>query len=284
MAFDVTIYQIANHPRSTAVTTAMLQGIKAVGDRVQLINQNRYRGLDSRVVVFYGLAGSLARVLQEYSADPRRTCIYIDMGYWGRKDGGRFAGYHKLSVDGRHPTPYFQARRHDGSRAAAFDLRPMPWRKPGGPIVIAGMGPKGARAERYNPTAWERDAIAQIKKHTDRRIIYRPKPNWEGAAPIPGTEFAPGKGDLLDVIRGAHAVVSHHSNACVEGLQAGIPSFVWGGVAEPLSLQDLSQIESPLLPDSRQQWLNDIAWCQWSVAEMAEGLPWRHLKDEGLIP
>ena len=84
-------------------------------------------------------------------------------------------------------------------------------------------------------------------------------------------------------LKGAWAVVTHHSNVAVDGLLQGIPAFCWQGVAAPLSSQDLTKIETPVYPDGREQWTADIAWCQWSIAEMKAGLPWLHLKSEGLI-
>lgn len=286
MAPETVIYLIPGHQRSKSVCDAMKAGIERVGDRVRVASSLRYTRPEADVAVFYGLAGRLHRVLREYGDHPKRKALYIDLGYWGRKEGGRFSGYHKISLDDRHPTAYFQARKHDASRADRFDLKVQPWKKGGKHILLIGMGPKGARAEGFAPREWEREALKRIRAVTKRPVIYRPKPNWENAPPIPGCEFDdPRRATPLEaLLRDCHAVVSHHSNACVEALLAGVPIFTEEGVASPMGLSDLAEIERPIFPAGRRQWANDIAWCQWSVAEMAEGLPWRHLKDEGLIP
>jgi hypothetical protein len=38
----------------------------------------------------------------------------------------------------------------------------------------------------------------------------------------------------------------------------------------------LVKIESPEMPD-RDQWLSDLAYCQWTPAEMRSGVVWKHL-------
>jgi len=83
---------------------------------------------------------------------------------------------------------------------------------------------------------------------------------------------------------GCHAVVTHHSNIAIDALVNGVPAFCWSGAATCMSLQDLAQIEKPLRPPAREQWLANIAWCQWTVGEMASGAMWRQLKLDGMVP
>lgn len=279
---NVAVYQIENHHRSKVICTALMAGIRAAGDRPVLIPAVNYiRQPVAPVAVFYGLEGNLKHVLTDYSQVGK--AVYVDLGYWGRRHGGRWAGYHKLCVNSRHPTDYFQARKHDDRRARMLGVIPQRW-KPGTHILLAGMGDKGARAEGFEPEQWERDAIQQLRQHTDRPIVYRPKPSWKRARPIPGTTFSPRTQDVAEVLTGCHAVVTHHSNVAVDGLVGGTPAFCWHGVGSTLALQDFSRIEEPLYPEGREQFVSDVCYTQWSIDEMGKGLPWRHLKNEGLIP
>jgi hypothetical protein len=280
---DVTIWQIPGHPRSKAVCTAMLEGISKAGDTPILKSALQYTRPDGRVGVFYGLAGKLARAFAEYPA-AGKTAVYVDMGYWGRKEGGRFVGYHKLAVNGRHPTPYFQAHPHDARRIERFGLKLKPWREDGRAVVLAGMGPKGSRAEGFPPQGWERWVVPILQRATGRPILYRPKPNVEGSKPIPGTTMIDKDQPLELALRDAWCLVAHHSNAAVEAIIQGVPAFVAEGVALPMASSDFSAIERPARPEGRERWLNDIGWTQWSVAEMASGEAWLHLKSEGLVP
>lgn len=284
MAIKVALYNIGpHHRRSGLVCAAMAAGIKETGDIPIEIDQASYREPVAPVALFYGFIHNLPKIMRDYREQGLKA-VYVDLGYWGRVAGGRWSGYHKLSVNSRHPTEYFQARPKDNSRAAALRISPGPWRSGGRYILLAGMGDKAAEAEGMAPESWERSAIAEIRKYSDRPIVYRPKPSWKTARPIDGAEYSPPTQDVTRVIRAAHAVVTHHSNVAVDGIVAGIPAFCWDGVAKPLSSQDISKIETPRRPEGRVQWVRDIAWVQWNILEMRRGRAWKYLKDEGLVP
>lgn len=287
MPVEVAVWMIPGHPRSKAVCSAMMQGIALVGDKPTLRASLSYIRPEGDVGLFYGLANNLAKAFGDYPAR-KKTAVYVDMGYFGRKAGGRFAGFHKLAVNSRHPTAYFQNVRHSAERFESFGVELAPWReaRPGAPILIAGMGPKGSRAEGYGTQGWEREVLPSIRAATRRPIWYRAKPNWDQARDLPGAISVNRGAELIDQLQGAHALVAHHSNAAVEAVCAGIPVFVKEGVAVAMGESDFRLIETPRMPsdEERRQWLADIAWTQWSIEEMAEGLAWRYLKDEGLVP
>ena len=282
MAIDVAVYEIMNNGRSRVVCDAMSVGIKKLGDRPVRYSGDHYKGPAANVAVFYGYTQQLRRTMSDYRK--LGGAVYIDLGYWGRHDGGRRAGYHKISLNARHPTEYFMRRPQPRDRFEKFKIEIKPWQRDGEHILVAGMSAKGAEAEGFDPEQWEKETIAALKKFTNRRIVYRPKPNWKHARPLAGTDYSPPKQSPEQALVNCHAVVSHHSNVLIDGLISGVPGFCSVGVAVPVTLRDLSRIDDPIRPENREQWAADVAYCQWSVAEMAMGLPWRHLKHEGLIP
>ena len=143
------------------------------------------------------------------------------------------------------------------------------------------MGAKSAWAEKIEPlNRWETEAVAEIKKYTDRPIVFRPK--TPDVPRIEGTTYDSGV-PLGVALGSANVVVTHHSNVGVDGLIDGAPVFSTIGVASVMGLQDLSRIENPYYPENREQWLNDVSYCQWSVTELRSGVCWQHLRDEGLI-
>lgn len=283
MALRVAVVHVGRHRRSNAVCDAMAIGIRQVGDHVVRLSDEHPQATQFDAAVFYGLAGNLPQIMEAYRSTGRYA-VHIDLGYWARKTDNRLSGYHKIVVNDRHPTAYFQKRFHIHDRILRFGVRPRPWSKDGRHIVLAGMGAKASISLGFQPEEWERGMLAEIREHTDRPIVYRPKPSWREAAPIEGTIFSSAEEPLTTALANAHALVTHHSNAAVDSIVAGVPAFCWYGVAVPMSGQNISTIEDPLRPEGREQWLADIAWCQWSIREMGRGLPWRHLKDEGLIP
>lgn len=76
----------------------------------------------------------------------------------------------------------------------------------------------------------------------------------------------------------AYCVVGFNSNALTESVMEGIPTFSMcaSSMAWQCSNTDLSQIETPKFFD-RQQWLNNLGYCQWREDEIARGDPWFHL-------
>lgn len=289
MAAEVVVYTHRSRQRPKLIAQAMYNGIKrAGGEKVHISSVTGTLDMSIPVAVFYGLSGPLAPLFEQYKARAAEgyRAVYIDLGYWGRRAGGTFMGYHKVSVNARHPTRYFQARQHGSDRAGRLGLELT--RNPNhhaDAILLAGMGAKAAIYEGYQPEQWERVAIQQIRQHTDRPIYYRPKPSWKEAQPIDGTVFAPAPAPLDELLSQCYAVVTHHSNVACDGLLAGVPCLVWDGVATVLGHQEFRDIERPRLPsqERRQQWLQDVAYCQWTLEEMREGRVWRHLKDEGLL-
>lgn len=279
MVTRVAIYRINNHRRSEVITAAIHRGIHAVGDRSVIYDRPVIKP-DAEVAVFYGFNEQMRHVFKVYRQANLKV-VYIDLGYWDRKLPSALEGYHKFAVNGRHPTAYFQNRPHQTDRLERFNLK-FRDRTPGDHILVAGMGDRAAEADGLEPEQWERSAVAMLRKHTSRPIVYRPKPTYLGAKPINGTIDGSDLA-LSELFESCHAVVTHHSNVAVDGLIAGIPAFCIDGVAAPMGTADLTKIESAELVGDRRAWAASVAYCQFNVDEMRRGVPWRHLKDEGLV-
>lgn len=263
----------------------MIQGIQAAGDRAHVLAPDSFTGSPSHeLAVFYGLEGKLGEIFAAYVGSDRRV-VYIDLGYFGRREGGRFTGFHKISVNARHPTVYFQKPAHPADRLAHFRIEAQPRKGPGRHILVAGMSDKGAISEGFSPNQWELQAIFSLRLNTDRPIYYRPKPSYKRAIPLAGSVFRDAQRPLEEDLANCHAVVTHHSNVAVDALIAGIPAYCEAGVAAPLCGFDIANIDTPVIAplEVRRQWLQDLAYTQWSIDELAGGDCWRHLQTEGLI-
>lgn len=263
----------------------MAAGLARLGVQAFTQDERRFRGeLEADVAVFYGLQGNTPALFDLYSKTPGHAAMYIDLGYWGRREGGRFTGYHKIAINDRHPTRYLMDLPMPPDRFSRFGVQIEPWAAKGPTILLAGMGDKGAIAEGYAPEEFERWAIAEIRKYTDRPIVYRPKPSWKDAKPIPGVGWSPRTVPIETELRQAWAVVTHHSNVGVDAAIAGVPVFTVAGVAKYLSMPSLAAIDSVYAsPFDRHQWAANLAYTQWSIDEMRAGLPWKHALEHGLI-
>lgn len=267
--------------RSRILASAMAEGIMAAGDAAEVNQSWTFRSADADVAVFYGLEGSLPKVFADYRA-AKKPVVFMDLGYWGRRNGGKYAGYHKITVNSRHPNEYFQRVTHGNERAKQLNLNVKEWNSNGKFVLIAGMSDRASIFFGYKPLQWEREAAKIVRAHTERPIHFRPKPGHSGS--VEGAVLVSSAVPINASLREAHAVVSYQSNANIDGLICGIPSFCVEGAASAISHSDLSMIESPRRDVDRRQFCNDLAYCQWNLEEMKNGTAWRHLKNEGLIP
>ncbi len=278
---NVSVYYAPGNKRSKTLAEAAYKGLRRIGETAVLRDSTKYTGVVSSYAVFYGLSMGLNRIFEDYKK--YATAVYIDLGYWHRRLGGRFNGYHKVIVNSRHPTAYFQNNKHSPERFKALGLKIKPWREKGNRILLAGMSAKAALAEGLIQFQWEKKALESITHVSTKPVTYRPKPNCLQSRPLVGAGYDK-RTPLPLALAGCHALVTRQSNTAVDALLEGIPVFCEKGVASVMGESDLSLIDTPYFPEDRQRWAEDIAWCQFTTAEIAEGVPWRHLKDEGLIP
>lgn len=218
--------------------------------------------------------------------DPRPV-ITCDLAYFGREEAAE-RRWVKVSVNDPHPTTYFQRRPKDAARFSGFGIPLLPERiNPAGAVVIAASGPKSSARDGLEFQGWERAAIQHLRQHTDRPLVYRPKPYMKAGAPQPLEGAAMDLRKPVDLLlRDAWAVVTRQSNVAVDALRCGLPVFAEAGVASVLGLKDLGLIEAPWRPSeaAKVQFFADLAWCQFRLAELRSGFLWDHLAQEGLLP
>jgi hypothetical protein len=132
--------------------------------------------------------------------------------------------------------------------------------------------------------------INKIKQYTDRPIRVRMHPlrqdrqlevlknfNIDISKNTQGAGLLEGGDGLYEDFRNAYAVVGFNSNALTESICEGIPTFSMcaSSMAWDCSNKDLKDIENPKTYE-RQQWLNNLGYCQWREDEITRGDPWDH--------
>lgn len=209
--------------------------------------------------------------------------IMLDKGYVRHSGPGPIPTweYWRVSVDAHHPTQYLMDTARPSDRFDRLNLEVQPWRTKGKQVVIAGSSAKyHAFYDLKDPTTFAKQIIKELLPR-GRPIIYRPKPSWKEAVEIKGSIFSRGKESIMDVLAGAHALVTHGSNATFEAMLAGIPSIVLGeAVAKPISSTSLTEIEDPRIAsdEERLQLLHNLAYCQWRMSEFASGEAWSFIR------
>jgi hypothetical protein len=188
-----------------------------------------------------------------------RQFVYWDRGYcrrifatWlPRGENGGFYRWHLNSFQ-------MQAIRNvPDDRWKALKTEVQPWAKGGRHIVIA--APTFPYSAFHGTERWTDITVDALARATDRPLMIRGKES---------------KRPLAEDLKGAHALVSHGSNAATEAVILGCPVFVHSDSAAALvGKTDLKQIESPAYPD-RQPWLNSLAYSQFSEVELTNGVLW----------
>lgn len=282
----VLIYQQQNE-RSRKICNAFFESVKSCGDDVSIVKMSRDMVAPAAdVAIFYGQSDGGKELLKSYVAAGKHV-LYVDMGYWNRKTKQDvYGGYHKISLDGLHPSKFQLQASSSDDRFIKQDIPIKRVRSfQGKHILLAGLSGKASAVNDLKPYEWELETIKLIKATTNRPIVYRPKPSWKEAQPIPGTIFSPRTEDLHKVLLNSHCVVTRHSNVTIDGIVEAIPGYTQLGAASDIcySFEDLDKIENATTPlyEHRYDFCSKLAYCQWNLEEMRNGAAWRWYR--GLI-
>jgi hypothetical protein len=196
----------------------------------------------------------------------------------------------KVGLNGINRDAYFGELSNDSSRADSFGLVLKDWSKEGEFILIAGQHDKSLQWQNMpRMSQWVMQTIETIQRHSKRPILFRPHPRCRLDAietqyknvyrqeprQIPGTY------DDFDMqFKNIWATVSWSSNPGIHSIINGVPAFTGpSSLAYTVANNDFALIENPIRPD-RQQWLNDYAWTEFTVEEIAQGIPLKRLTKE----
>lgn len=277
------VFYHSDKPREELLANAFADGARSHGEEVVL----RRLTEDKVVAEECTLACMVGVKSRELFWNHWRAGIhtlYFDKGYSRHALSGpvKIWEYWRVAVDSHQPTLKFQKVKRPSDRRDKLGFSFEPWRSVGETIVIAGSSAK--YHEFYgmkDPTRVTEKIIRKIKSVSGREIIYRPKPSWKDARPIRGATFSSPAESIEDVLKRAHVLVTHGSNACFEAVVSGVPCIILGdAVAKPMSSTELDFVDNPRLASDkeRNQWLSDLAYCQWTLAELASGEAWSYIK------
>lgn len=273
------VFWHSGHPREKNLSEAVAAGAGRCGDQIELRELTELPELvDCEMACLVGVKSR--DWFRIYGEAGKRVAIF-DKGYVRHRSPDK-PRFWRIAVGGQQPVAYVNAAAHDSVRWDSWDLTTLPWGEDGSAILIAGSSAKAmAWAGIMDATEWVRDLVKHIRALTDRPIIYRPKPSWRDAKPVPGTEFSQNRHELWDCMKRSHVMITHSSNACFDAVLAGLPAIVLGeGIAKPISSTSVEDIDHPRRADAneRKRWLSNVAWCQFTLPEFAEGLGWRQIR------
>jgi hypothetical protein len=191
----------------------------------------------------------------------------------------------KVGLNGINRTAYFGEPGNDGSRANQLGLVCKPWRSDGDFILVCGQHNKSLQwQDMPSMRSWFIQTYHEIRKHTERPIMFRPHPRCRLEHIELGLKHVyrqdpkkiDGSYDDFDMtFDRIHATVSYSSNPGIHSILNGVPAFVGtSSLAYDVGndIDFMHDIENPMMPD-RTQWLNDYAHTEYTIEEIAQGMP-----------
>lgn len=191
-----------------------------------------------------------------------------------------------------------EERDYPADRFNALGLSYSGWKKKRGKKIIIALQLAGDASLRHNDiNEWCKNTVQTLRRHTDRPIEIRTHPGvsdkgwsnheelfrWFLFKNFPNVQFVNGKETPWeDHILDAYCVVAYTSGMSIDAVLNGIPVIAVdeGNFAWNVGERKLSNIENLTLADSKdvQQWLYNLAYCQWTPEEMESGQCWLHLE------
>lgn len=178
---------------------------------------------------------------------------FVDNGYFEPAKGS-MVGYYALTY--RSFSPQFLDDPDMSRLPTTFKEWRDPAQHPDRHVLVTVPGEAFGQMFKWDMRQWVADVEAEIRKHTDRRIVVRRKDSR-----------TPYEQDMAN----AAVVVTHTSKSAVDAIREGIPVICEPLCsAGPVSGHDLSQIETPPMPD-REKWWASLMCQQFTPDEFRRG-------------
>lgn len=188
--------------------------------------------------------------------DQRLPFWFIDSGYTNFIESNK--KWHRLVRNHLHFGGTFAA---PVDRLHMFASFPQQWRTGGDRILVIEPGQFAAAIFHVDIPTWRYQVEAELRQHTDKKIVFRSKTAKKTRAPL----FK----HLQD--EDYHCVVSINSNAATESIWAGIPVITLDQhMTNSVSRNKLSEVND-LYTGSLANWLAMLSYSQFTYDELVDG-------------
>lgn len=243
----------------------------AYGSRSAPVTEFNYEESFDPIVI----RGILKHKLMKRCWNDNRDFYFVDTGYFGNGASGNlltWKQYHRVVKNDIQHNDKIISRPAD--RWESFKIPIRPWKKSGRKILIAVPDEKPMKFYDIELESWLENTINEIKQHTDRPIEVRRR--------VKDLKQRMKESTLKEALDDdVFSLVTFNSNAATESILNGIPAFVLAPThaAAPVSLKDLSQIETPYYPDRDKvyEWACHLAYGQFHISELKNGTAKRML-------
>lgn len=233
---------------------------------------NQYKHEITKPILVRGIAaGNYIDYIKEKGID----FYFMETGYFGNYscEGNPNARklWHRIVKNAMQHEKILNVPGDRWESMTKYDTR-LKWNgwKNGSKILIVAPSEKPCKYYGIDKDSWVKNTVDELKKHTDREIVIREKASR--------TERTSSSVIYDAFDQDIFAVVTYNSIAAAEAVAYGIPAFAMAPTcATPVTLSDLSKIESPYYPDPDfvYRWLSSLAYGQFHLTEMLTGDAWR---------
>jgi len=186
--------------------------------------------------------------------------------------------YHAVGWGGIHGNADFKNTNMPGDRWNSFRVKLVDWQKrgPKNPIVVCGQLPRDTNVQDTDHVAWVKETV---KYYLSKGIPvrFRPHPRCDDASIYDIPDKLWDRAKIKDTLKTARAVVIYNSTSGIDALRYGVPVIAQGSDAMAAPLASNSLDPKDLIYPDRRQFFFDLAYTQWTQAEMREGATWKHL-------
>ncbi len=185
--------------------------------------------------------------------------IEIDYGYWGINNPRR--NTRRVTYNGSHN---LKINNIPSSRLHTLHPEIQNWKTNRGEYLLLIEPQPTVLFERTGKSLsdWKNEFLLNLRQYWDGPVKWRRKVG--GKRPDRWQSF-------LTDLSGCHAVLGERTMACVEAVMLGYPAYTVDFSAVSIIMgTDLSVINNPVFPD-RTNWLEHIAWSQFTPEEFSKG-------------
>ena len=245
-----------------------------------------HNSMDADVAVIWSVLwhGRMAqnKKVWDYFRSQGKQVIVLEVG--GIQRGHTW----KVALNGINGEAYFGPMGQDSSRAEKMGLELKDWqRNDDGDIIICCQHDK-SHQWRSMPrvSTWVGELVDTLRNYTGRRIVIRPHPRnlltaieheWQNVVRSNPVHVKGSYDDFDYDPSSAWAVISWSSNPGPQAVIKGIPVFTGPeSLAYLVANKDIRDIENPKYFE-RQDWLNNYAWTEYTLDEIAAGVAFNRL-------
>lgn len=212
-------------------------------------------------------------MLQQQIAQGHRTLVF-ELGCLGDRSIWTMAGY-----DGLANRAEYYNKNSPSNRGNLWRDQMKPWKTSGKHVLVLGQIHTDTSLITYGIDFHkEMQELMSLLVHRGIPFKYRPHPYYRGRNLHTDKYHEENEASLQEDLDDAFMAVTINSTTAVDAVMYGVPTITLdkGSLAWDVTSHELD-FTNPYMPD-RNQWLNDLAYTQWTREEIANGDAWEHLK------